>query len=278
VVASAVAVAAGSLAIVMSSHGSKQTSHGQGQAVAAPILAAAWVARQVSRTTTVSCDPVTCRALEQRGFDKLLALGPTAHDPLRSEVVVATAAVRNELGSRLSSVYAPAVLASFGSGSARIDIRVVAQRGPAAYRSLLRQDLAQRKAIGGGLAGTTFSTRIVIGSATARNQLAAGQVDSRLLYTIENLAGRHPIRILTFGDSGPGASAGMPLRSAEVIEAGSAASVSGSPGVHALLAIVRTQRAPYVPAYTETTRLGRQTVLLIEFAAPSPLLLFNPPS
>jgi hypothetical protein len=246
--------------------------------VAAPILAAAWVAHQVSRTTTVACDPVMCRALETRGVDKLLIVASSATDPLRSQVIIATPAVRQELGASLSSVYAPAVIASFGSGSARIDIRVVAQHGAAAYRSLVSQDLAQRKAIGGGLIGATFSTRIIVPSATARRQLATGQVDSRLLYTIENLAGRHPIRILAFGDSGPGASAGMPLRSADVIEADSAASVSGSPGVHALLAIVRTQRAPYVPAYNETTRLGGQTVLLIEFAVPSPLLLFNPPS
>jgi hypothetical protein len=262
----------------MSSHGSSPTTSTQGGVRDTRALAAAWVAQQVSRATTVSCDPVTCRALEQRGFVKLLALGPTAHDPLRSEVVVATAAVRNEFGGRLSSVYAPAVLASFGSGSARIDIRVVAQRGPAAYRSLLRQDMAQRKAIGGGLAGTTFSTRIVISSAAARHQLATGQVDSRLLYTIENLAGRHPIRILTFGDSGPGASAGMPLRSAEVIEAGSAASGSSPASVQVLLGIVRAQGHPYVPAYTQATRLGGRTVLLIEFAAPSTLLLLNPPS
>ncbi len=277
-VSAVVVVAAGSLAIVMSSHRSTPTTSTHGGVRETRALAAAWVAQQVSRTTTVSCDPVTCRALEQRGFDKLLALGPAAHDPLRSELVVATAAVRNELGGRLSSLYAPAVLASFGSGSARIDIRVVAQHGAAAYRSLLRQDLAQRKAIGGGLAGTTFSSRIVISSATARNQLATGQVDSRLLYTIENLAGRHPIRILTFGDSGPGASAGMPLRSAEVIEARNAASVSSPASVQALLGFVRAQGHPYIPAYAQATRLAGQTVLLIEFAAPSPLLLLNPPS
>jgi hypothetical protein len=263
---------------VMSSHGSNPTAGARGRAVAVPTLAAIWVAHQISPTITVSCDPVMCRALEARGFDKVLALGPTVHDPLRSGVVVATAAVRKKFGGRLSSVYAPAVLASFGSGNAGIDIRVVAQHGAAAYRSLLSQDLAQRKAIGGRLVGTTFSTRVAVGSATARKQLATGQVDSRLLYTIENLAGRHPIRILAFGDSGPGASAGMPLRSAEVIEAGSPADVSSPASVQALLAIVRTQRPPYVPAYTQPTRLAGQTVLLIEFAAPSPLLLLNPPS
>jgi hypothetical protein len=277
-VASAVVVAAGSLAIVMSSHGSKQTPHGPGQAVAAPVLAAAWVAHQVSRTATVACDPVMCRALQAHGVDRLLIVASQATGPLRSQVIIATPAVRNELGARLSSVYAPAVIASFGSGSARIDIRVTAQHGAAAYRSLLRQDVAQRKAIGGGLIGSTFSTRIIVPSATARKQLATGQVESRLLYTIENLAGRHPIRILAFGDSGPGASAGMPLRSAEVIEAGSAADVSSPAGVQVLLAIVRTQGHPYVPAFTQTTRLAGQTVLLIEFAAPSPLLLLNPPS
>jgi hypothetical protein len=278
IVASAVVVAAGSVAVMMLSHDSKQTAHGQAQVAAAPVLAAAWVVHQVSQTATVACDPGMCRALEARGVARVLTVASPTADPLRAQVIIATPAVRKELGARLSSVYAPAVLASFGSGNARIDIRMVAQHGATAYRSQLSEDLAQRRAIGGGLVGGTFSTRIIVPSATARRELATGQVDSRLLYTIENLAGRHPIRILALGDSGPGASAGMPLRSAEVIEAGSAPSVSTAASVQALLAIVRTQRAPYTPAYAQPTRLAGQTVLLIEFAAPSPLLLFNPPS
>ena len=56
---------------------------------------------------------------------------PGDSDPLGSAVIVATAAVRSLFGSRLTTVYAPTVIASFGSGSARIDVRAYAAGGAA---------------------------------------------------------------------------------------------------------------------------------------------------
>jgi len=41
-------------------------------------------------------------------------------------------------------------------------------------------------------------------------QLASGQVDSRVLLALADLAGQHPISIVQFGDDGPGASADIP--------------------------------------------------------------------
>ncbi len=67
---------------------------------------------------------------------------------LSSQVIVSTAAIRNLFGSRLDSVYAPTVLASFGSGKARIDVRVIAPHGAAAYLAALRADLQERKSVG----------------------------------------------------------------------------------------------------------------------------------
>lgn len=57
-----------------------------------------------------------CAALAQHGVPpgNLLLLGPGAGDPLGSDVVVETAAVRGLFGRRLAAVYAPEVLASFG--------------------------------------------------------------------------------------------------------------------------------------------------------------------
>src|SRR5207249_1654566 len=51
-----------------------------------------------------------------------------------------------------------------------------------------------------------------------RNQLAAGQVDSRLLLAIAALAGHQPISIVRFGNVGPSADATMPLRFADLAE------------------------------------------------------------
>ncbi len=134
---------------------------------------------------------------------------------LRSAVVVATSAIRQEVGGALTSVYAPDVIARFGTGAGQIDIRTVAQDGAAKYRQQLSADQRERRESGSEL---LTSTRIVI-APVARVQLTSGQVDSRVLVTIAALAGQRPVKILAFGDSGPGAATGpSPLRSVDVTQ------------------------------------------------------------
>ena len=228
--------------------------------------AAAWVAQQVSPDEIVSCDLATCLALEAHGVSvsNLLRMEPGAHDLLESEVVVSTATIRNMFGSQLDTVYAPTVLASFGAGNTRIDVRVIAPDGAAAYLSALRTDLQQRKTFGAALAGTS---RVTL-SPAARRQMDAGQVDAQLLVTIEYLAAQHPVNVLAFGDLAAGASPGVPLRSATLAETSTA-------NLRSMLAGLRVQQGPYRAAHIETTRFDGQPVLVIEFAAPSPLELIN---
>jgi hypothetical protein len=235
--------------------------------------AAGWIAAQVSRSAAVSCDPVMCQALRARGMPArdLDVLRPGA-DPLRSQVIVATAAVRRELGQRLGSVYAPAIIASFGSGRARVDIRVTAPDGAAAYRSALSADLAAREAAGAQLLA---SPRVTI-SAAARKQLLAGHVDTRLLIAIVTISGQLPVGILAFGDPGPGAGAGSPLRSAALAGAENSQVTGGSSSVEQMLTFLQVQKPPYAPAWTQTARLpGGQPILRVEFAAPAPLGLLG---
>jgi hypothetical protein len=215
-----------------------------------------------------------CRALETHGFPAgdLLQLTLKGGNPSRSNVIVATPAIRSQLGSSIRSAYAPMVIASFGSGSLRIDIRAIASHGPVAYKSALRKDLRVRIAIGAGL----LQSGRVVASATAKRQLSAGQVDSRLLFTIEGMATRYPVRIVAFGDSGPGASAGSPLRSAELAQDDELPRASSSAFMRAMFAVLRTQNRGFVPAHAMTMRLaGGRTVLYVEFAAPSPLGLLG---
>jgi hypothetical protein len=231
--------------------------------------AAAWVAGQVSRSAIVSCDPVMCQALEARGVSaaSLLELGPGEADPLRSSIIVATAAVRGLIGPRLSSAYAPAAIASFGSGSRQISVRVVAPRGAAAYISALRADMLARKTSGTQL----LDNRRIIVSATTRRQLAHGQADSRLLVVIAGLAARWPVSVAAFGDLAPGASPGIPLRSADLAPVGATASAVTAAHMRAMVAFLRAQRDPYLAAHIQTVRrAGGRNVLRIEFAAPSP--------
>ena len=103
--------------------------------------AATWIAGQVAASAIVACDPAMCAALQADGLPatRLLVLGTATADPLGSDVVVATPAVRNQFGTRLQSVYAPVVIASFGTGAGRIDIRAIAPDGTAAYQAAARR-------------------------------------------------------------------------------------------------------------------------------------------
>jgi hypothetical protein len=101
-----------------------------------------------------------CAALQAGGVaaGRLLVLGTSASDPLGSDLVVATPALRSQFGARLASVYAPVVIASFGAGAARIEIRAVAADGTAAYNSALAADRSARISAGRQLIGNRHIT------------------------------------------------------------------------------------------------------------------------
>ena len=262
----------GSLAAVAVKHfsGSPATSAAvarQEKAVGA--RAAAWVAGQVSPDVTVSCDVVMCAALKADGFPagKLVVLGPASPDPVPSVLVVDTATVRELFGGSLATAWAPVALASFGSGSSTITVRVVAPHGAAAYRASLNADLAGRKASGAAL---LKYSRITV-SATARSQLVAGQVDSRLLLALALLAGSQPVDIVRFGNPGPGASPGVPLRFVDLAESVPAAHMDSAAYARAAWAVLGRIDAPVRPARAVSGPVQGQAVLRVEFAAPSPL-------
>jgi hypothetical protein len=270
IAAAVVLLAAGSLIVAQSLHTSTHKSLTPAQISAAMRnQAAAWVAKQVDATAIVSCDPVMCRALTAHGVPAhdVHELEPSATTPLGSQVVVATAAIRNQFGSRLNSVYAPAVIASFGSGKARIDVRVIAPDGAAAFWSQFRADQRERKTNGTAL----LTTGSVTTSTPAREQLTTGQVDSRLIVLLSFLAPAFRLDVVAFGDSRSSATAGMPLRSLTL--------TGGKANLRSILVYVRThETAPYIPEYTQITRHDGTPELLIEFSAPSPLGVFNPPN
>jgi hypothetical protein len=240
--------------------------------------AAAWVAGQVSPDATVSCDAAMCAALKAHGFPagKLVMLGPASPDPVPSDLVVETATESALFGSSLAIAWAPAVLASFGSGPGVITVRVVAPHGAAAYQTSLNADLADRKRSGAALLN---DSRITV-SATARNQLVAGQADSRLLAALGALAGHQPVDIVQFGSLGPGASPGVPLRFADLAESVPAAHMDAAAYLRAAWAALSGADPRIRPAravsgtlqhQAVSGMLQRQAVLRVEFTAPSPL-------
>jgi hypothetical protein len=221
--------------------------------------AAVWIAQQVSPSVIVSCDLQMCSELQASGFPagQLMVLQPTAPDPLGSAVVVATPAVRNQFGTRLASVYAPLVMASFGTGTERVDVRAVAPDGSAAFESTLVSARNARMSAGRQLLGNKH----VSASAAARAALLAGQVDPRLLVTLSALAAQLPLRLVIFDDPSPGASPDVPLRGAEI---GTAASA----GLTAMLTFLTAQRPPYQPAVARIAKsAGGQSVVTVRFDA-----------
>jgi hypothetical protein len=245
-------------------------------AVAARTAAAAWIARQVAPGAIVACDPQMCAVLQSKGIPagRLLMLRAGNAGPLGSDVIVSTAAVREELGSRLTSVYAPVALATFGSGGAQVAVRVVAADGSAAYLRSLRADATARRAAGALLLRNP-DLRV---SPTGRRELTAGQVDTRLLSAIGALATPYHLDITGFGAPAAGASPGVPLRSADISltlpRRGRDAAT-----VNSVKRFLLAQRAPFRPADVTTVRLASgQTVLHVEFTAPSPLGLLKAPN
>jgi hypothetical protein len=232
--------------------------------------AARWVAQQVGRDATVSCDRVMCAALRSHGFPggRLMTLGPTSDPPNGTVVVVETPAVRALFGSSLDAAWAPAVLASFGSAADRIAVRVIAPHGVAVYQVLLRADLAARKRAGAAL---LRDPRVTVPSAAA-GQLAGGLVDSRLLAALAALARHQPISIVGFGNEGPRASPGIPLREADLSPEDRAARRSGTAYVRSARAYLSTISAAFdLTPVTTVAPPHAPPVLRVQVTAPSPL-------
>jgi hypothetical protein len=240
-----------------------------GASAATRAAAARWIAAQVAAGAVIACDPAMCTALQAGGVaaTRLVVLGTAAADPLGSDLVVATAAVRNQFGARLASVYAPAVIASFGSGTGQIDIRAVAPDGAAAYQSAAAAERSGRITAGGQL---LQNPRLAF-APSAQAALRAGQVDSRLLILLAALAGQQPVRVSSFGDPAPGA-AGVPLRGAVI--ASPASGTAGAARLRSMLTFIDAQRQPYLPLHAS---LDGTSALTVEYAAPSPLGLLSGP-
>jgi len=226
-------------------------------AAAAQAQAAAWIAGQVSGNTIVACYPGMCATLQEHGVAAgwLMPLPSAAASPRGAGVLVTSSPADGQLAVR----YAPALIASFGSGGNRVEVRAVEPGGALAYRAALRADLAARRAAGSQLLRNSHIRFTGPGVA----QLQAGEVDARLLATLAALAAQYSFRVTAFGDAAPGA----PVLFRQVAITGIGR------GLAAALTMVRAQNPPYLPAHVAVVG---QTGLSIEFAAPSPLGLLSP--
>jgi len=183
-------------------------------------------------------------------------------------VVIETAAVRALFGTSLDQAWAPAVLASFGSGAAGITVRVVAAHGTVAYQTALAGELAAGRAAGASL----LADRRIIVPAPARAQLNTGLVDLRLLSALTALSRHLPVSLVGFGNVGTGASAGVPFRFADLSQTSQVAGLTQTAYVRSVRSYLSGLNTRYRPVRTVPVVLpDGQAVLRVEFTAPSPL-------
>jgi len=229
-----------------------------------------FAAHQVSSDAVVACDPRLCSQLAASGFSTVqeYPLGQNSVSLTDTNLIVVTPAIRFLLGTtdpQLGADVMPAILASFGSGSARITIQAVDPDGAAAHQAALLQDVQARVQLGAQLLNSGFVSATPI----ARKELAQGEVDPRLLLAIQALANRQPVDIASFGDAGPSASPGEPFRSADF--------AATDPPEPTMISVFRMH--PGFPSITHAMLLmlaDGQTAVQIEFGVPTPLNLLSP--
>jgi len=228
--------------------------------------AAAWVAEQVSPDVKVACDPAMCRQLRQDGFPaaRLTQLAAGARTLPGAGLVVATAAVRAQFGPRLATALAPQVIAGFGAGAGRVEVRTIAPDGPAAFRVQLAAERAALASAGRQLLGNTN----VQASPSARAALTAGLVDARLLTILALVCAQRPVRLASFTGA-PGADPGVPLRGAEI---GVATPVARS----AVIGLLDAQQGPYRPAVVTAVAGGTDALIAVRFDAPAAMNISQP--
>jgi hypothetical protein len=225
---------------------------------------------QVSRAAVVGCDAQVCADLISRGFPRanLLTFGPQSNDPLGVALVVDTAAVRAQFHDRLA-VWAPAIIAAFGSGNARIEIRLNFPGGATAYRAVQQKYARARELADAQL---LTNNRITF-SAKAKTQLRSGNIDPRLPLLIAAMAHFHPLQVVDFGDQAPGGGPASLLRSMDLATADPPAHLTPSAYINWMRSFIKVQRSQYHPALSLVTLSTGQTMLRIAYLAPS---LLNP--
>src|ERR1700761_3351169 len=246
-----------------SGSGSSESNQALSAAQAVRSKTATWISQQVTASAEIACDQLMCSALEADGVAaaRLMTVEPTTPDPLGADVVVATSSIRSQFGSALTSEYAPQLVASFGRGANRVDVRAVAPDGAAAFRASERLDLAQRKSAGAQL----IRHDSLIGEKDA-SAIRSGQVDSRLLVTLAFLLSQRPVDVGSFEDTAPGA----PILYREVTIVDAPRQV-GTAALQADLSQVQTQPSSFRPLHASVVQLANgQSALRITFGAPDP--------
>ncbi len=165
------------------------------------------------------------------------------------------------------------VLARFGQGTAGITIQPVYQNGRTAYQEALRQDVQSRIRVGQQL----LNSGLVTATPRAENELRQGEVDPRLLRVLQTLTSQHPVDVVGFSNSGPGASTGVPFRTATLATTDPASALAGRAYLRWLGSVLLNRNPPFPPLtrHRLVPLPDGQYVARIGYLAPSPLDVFG---
>ncbi len=235
--------------------------------------AATWITQQVAPGTYVACDAKTCAALTASGFPAYqeVQIGLGSQSLGNASMVVMTPELHtffSVVNPSLGGDVTPVTLASFG----QVSIQMISPDGASAFEAALSQDVQARMQLGEQL----LNSGQVETSPMAESELAAGEVDSRLLLALQALAAQQPIDVLAFTDSGPGASQGIPFRAVDLAVTDPASGLTAAQYLHSLAQLLNAHAN--FPAYTKATPVmlpDGQRAAQIEYAAPSPLGLLT---
>ncbi|GIH23818.1 hypothetical protein Aph01nite_21280 [Acrocarpospora phusangensis] len=222
--------------------------------------AARWVVAQVRGI--VACDPPMCAELTAAGVHPgtLLPLRGPRDEVLNADVVVVTPAVRAMFGAGLDPVLAPEALARV----AEIEVRRVTPEGVRRFARELARDAADRRRAGRELLGHPR----LAAAPDATRQLAAGEVDARLLSALAAVAASHRLYVRAFGDAG--ADPGVPLRGVEI------STIDGDQpseeNISGILRFFEAQQSQFHPIEVKLAQPSdaASTILRIRYSAPSP--------
>jgi hypothetical protein len=232
--------------------------------------AAAWIQAQVAPGTLVTCDPAMCADLQTAGFPiaQLAALARGGTVTGSTGLVVQTLAANADLGGQLPAT-APQVLASFGTGPATVQVRVIGSTA-AAFRPAALAAIGRDAKNGRYLA----SNRRLHLSAVARRQLVRGRVDPRLVHVLARLLAVRALRgvhVTAFGSADPGVAWPAELRSATIAGLTRGAGRHRAGDLALVLRLLRSQPARYRASVQEQAGRRGQITVLIGFPAPGPL-------
>jgi len=177
----------------------------------------------------------------------------------------------DQFGGQLD-IDAPAVIASFGTGNASIDVRWVYSGGASQYDTDLPAMLSQRKAFDAQL---LTNSRVEF-SPTARAQLRSGQVDPWLPDLIAIMAHSYPLSIVDFRSQSPGGGPASLMRWMDLATNVPSAHLTRAAYLNGIRSFLDAQLSEYHPDWVRQVTLpSGHIVLRVGFGAPSPL---NPQS